>query len=467
MKPFAKYLFIILIISFLFLGCTPPTLSPTQVPQEEPEVVINTESTPTEITSSASQRFTIQADEDLKAQVSALYEYFLPGETPTFVESDADLLATTKFKPASGPTFLPATFLPGAVLISQGDSSETADFISFAISPEGQQVLISKGYLPAVVTLTDQAGNTVEIAQPVQRLISAYGPATALLYSVDAEDRLISASYLGARDPMGATAMENIDPRFQEIMGDDYFTQQDFNVEQAASLNPDLIITSARTSWLNTVDELGISVFLFDAETPERLKEAVLLSGQLFGPHTTAQALAWVEYYDSIINSILEQTSSISEEEKIHVLFTGTDPLRVTSGEMYQTDIIEFAGGISVSADLSGYWNDINLEQVVIWDPDLIIVPPYGGASIEAITESEEWQILDAVQEGKVFRMPKLVVPWDTPAPASVLAIVWMAQLLYPDRVRLNCAEETEYFYNTFYNYAITAEEIDTICQVE
>jgi iron complex transport system substrate-binding protein len=250
-------------------------------------------------------------------------------------------------------------------------------------------------------------------------------------------------------------------------MGDDYFTQQDFNVEQAASLNPDLIITSARTSWLNTVDELGISVFLFDAETPERLKEAVLLSGQLFGPHTTAQAEAWVAYYDTIINTIMQQTSGISEEEQIKVLFTGTDPLRVASGEMYQTNIIEYAGGISVSTDLSGYWNDINLEQIVIWDPDLIIVPPYGGASIEAITESEEWQILEAVQEGQVFRMPKLVVPWDTPAPDSVLGIVWMAQLLYPDQVGLTCAEEAEYFYNMFYNYAITADEIDTICQFD
>ena len=63
--------------------------------------------------------------------------------------------------------------------------------------------------------------------------------------------------------------------------------------------------------------------------------------------------------------------------------------------------------------------------------------------------------------------MPKLVVPWDTPAPDSVLGIIWMAQQLYPDLVDLECAIEAEYFYNTFYNYAITAEEIEIICTIE
>ncbi len=134
---------------------------------------------------------------------------------------------------------------------------------------------------------------------------------------------------------------------------------------------------------------------------------------------------------------------------------------------MYQTDVIESAGGISVSTELSGYWNDVNMEQVAIWDPDVIIVPPYGGASVGAITDSSEWQILTAVQEGQVFRMPKLVVPWDTPAPDSVLGIIWMAERLNPDLIAFSCAEESEFFYNTFYNYAISGEEIAAICAIE
>lgn len=266
---------------------------------------------------------------------------------------------------------------------------------------------------------------------------------------------------------MGAAFMEKIDPRFSSIMGEEFFTQDDFNIEQAAMLDPDLILTSARSAWLDAASQIDISVFLYEAETTALLKEAMLSTGQLFGPYTSTRAQGWVAYFDEVVNTVREQVGDIPEEDRVRVLFTGTDPLRVASGDMYQTEIIEAAGGISVTSELTGYWNNVNLEQVVVWNPDVIIVPPYGGATVEAITESTEWQALDAVQAGRVYRMPKLVVPWDTPAPDSVLGIVWMGERLYPDIVDLKCSEEAGYFYNTFYNYAITVEEIESICKSE
>ena len=77
----------------------------------------------------------------------------------------------------------------------------------------------------------------------------------------------------GGRDPLGAAVMEKIDPRFPALMGDDYFSQDDFNIEQAAILEPELIVTSARTAWLESVAQLDIPVFLYDAETIDRLKK--------------------------------------------------------------------------------------------------------------------------------------------------------------------------------------------------
>lgn len=450
-------------LSVLLLGCAPA--APDQAATPAAEVPTSVEGTPAQQAAApvdtpvpaADPRFTIQADAALQAPLAALYAAFYEGEQPVFVSADADLVATASEGAA-------AYFLPGAALIPAADSAEVADFIAFAVSPDGQQVLIDQGALPATITLTDQAGNAVEVAQPVRRMISAHGPTTAFVYAVGAQDRLVAASYLGARDPQGAAAMERIDPHFEEIKGDDEFSQQDFNVEDAAALDPDLILAAARTTWLDVTAELDIPVFLFDAETPERLKKAMLLTGQLFGPATAAQAEAWVAYYDSVFETVIEQTRAIPEEDRVRVLFTGTEPLRVVSGEMYQTAIIEAAGGVSVTAELTGFWNDVNLEQVAIWNPDVIIVPPYGGASVEAITESPEWQILDAVQAGRVYRMPKLVVPWDTPAPDSVLGIIWMAQLLYPELIDLDCAEQADYFYTTFYHYAISAEETAALC---
>jgi len=432
-------------------------------PQEEAQAPSQTQID----ASSAHPGFTIKADASHRDAVSALYSAIYAEEAPKFVEKEADLLVVPVTDDEFDRGRIPNQFLPDVAFINQSDVPEVLTFIDFAISPQGQQVLIDAGELPGKITLTDQAGNSVVINLPVKRVISTYGPATSFIYSVDAENRLVSASYLGARDPKGSAFMEKIDPRFPGLMGDDYFTQEDFNLEQAAALDPDLIVTSARTSWLETAAQLNLSIFLFDAETPDRLKEAILLTGEIFGPQSSAYAEAWVAYYDEVINRVQSHTEVTTENEKPKVLFTGTEPLRVASGEMYQTDIINAAGGVSVSAGLSGYWNDVNLEQIVIWNPDVIIVPPYGGASVEAITESPEWQILDAVQAGRVYKMPKLVVPWDTPAPDSVLGIVWLAQKLHPNRLDVDCGEEAAYFYNTFYQFAISPEEIASICQAD
>ncbi len=472
MKTERIYIIIALIIvSLLLFGCTAveQEVLPTEA-VSEPEVILHEEMTePEEIVSEEEEtptlsRITISTEEELEAPVRALYEAFFEGEIPVLVDVDADILATASTPYSGGRPTIEATFLPGSVLVPVRESDDVNRFIDFAISPEGQEVLIAAGELPATITITDQAGNLIEITQPVQRVISAFGPATSIVYSIDAEDRLVAASFTGAGDPQGASVMERIDPRFPNLVSDDFFSRQNFNIEEAAMLDPDLILGSARSAWLDVVDQLGINVFLMDAETPQQLQESVLLMGQIFGPHAYAQAQAWVAYYDFIIDEISGQLGELSPDERVSVLFTGTEPLRIASGDMYQTDIIKAAGGISVSADLIGFWNDVNLEQIAIWDPDIIIVPPYGGASVEAITESSEWQLLSAVQNERVYRMPRLVAPWDTPGPDSVMGIVWLAEKLNPDLIALNCATEAVYFYNTFLNYAITGEEVAAIC---
>ncbi|MBN1120836.1 MAG: ABC transporter substrate-binding protein [Anaerolineae bacterium] len=411
--------------------------------------------------------FTIQAPDDLRPALTTLYGAAHDGKLPAFSEQ-GDLMAVESPDLFSEYDFDRVFYyLPDTGLVLSSDSQDALEFAEFAISPDSQQVLIDEGLLPAVVTVTDQAGNTVEIPQPVRRVINAYGPSVYYLYTVGAESRIVSANYLGAKtiDSSGGQTMARIDQRYPEIVSDTV-TANEASVEDIAALEPDIVFTSPESPWIDAVGEVGIPIFLYDAETPEEIKQAVLTTGEIFGPQALARARAWAAYYDSIFEAVVSQTEGIAPEHRVKVLFTGTEPLRVASGDMYQTILIDAGGGVSVSSELFGYWNDVNLEQVVVWNPDVILVPPYGGASVEAITESPEWQVLEAVQEGRVYRVPQLVAPWDTPTPDSVLAVVWMAQLLYPDIVDLSCDAEAEYFYQTFYGYDLSPEETARMCEL-
>lgn len=464
-------LMIVMVVAVLAASCAQPA------PAEEPAAVESESAVEEPAEESVvdipeegvlDARFSIQADADLQGALTALYSDVFGDEEVVFVNEGADVLAASVENPIFAESNeVPAVFLPGYALKLQSDNSDAQSFIDFAISADGQMVLILEGLLPESIKVVDQGGENVEVRMPVYNVISAHGPTTFMFYAVGAADRLVGASYLGARDPNGAAALERIDPKSVGFTTDELFSQEVFSIEEAIQLDPNLVAATVRTSWIDSVLELGVPIVRYEAETPELLKEAMLMTGELIGPYGSARAQAWVDYYDSVFTTVVEEASTLSENERVRVLFTGTNPLRVASSDMYQSSIIEAAGGISVTDELVGYWNDVNLEQVALWDPDVILVPPYGGASVEAITESPEWQILDAVVEGRVYRVPKLVAPWDTPTPDSVLSIIWMANRLYPELVTLDCGTETEYYYNTFYDYAISDEEVQSLCAIE
>lgn len=405
--------------------------------------------------------FSIQAPEALRPALSALYKARY-GAEPVFVDADADVIATDDraLRP-SDMVSVPPHFLPDAFFIQARPNAEAEAFIAYAISPDGQAALIESGFLPKSVTITDQAGNQVEVAQPVRRVITPYSIATYLVYGTGSADRLVGAGYLGTRSPVGAARMSAIDARFAELSGYT-LNQNEINIEQVARLAPDVIFTSARTAWLDTVRELDIPVVLFQGESPELLKESMLIVGQLLGPNALARATAWIEYYDAIFTQVVERTKDITDRPS--VLFIGTAPLRVISGEMYQTDLIAAAGGRSVSADLKGYWNDVNLEQVALWNPDVIVIAPYGEVTPQTLTESPEWAIIKAVQDGRVYKMPSWVAPWDTPVPDSVLGVIWLAQKLFSERLTLDCKRESLYFFEVFYNHKLPEDEIAAVC---
>jgi iron complex transport system substrate-binding protein len=350
--------------------------------------------------------------------------------------------------------------LPDATLTLVSDDAEARAFQRFATSAAGQRALIDAGLLPASVTVVDQAGKTVEVPQPVARLASPYGVATYLAYGVGAGDRIVVAGFLGARDPAGAAAMERVDPRFPDLAS--VAAQETTSVEYLATLSPDLVFAAARSEWVPSVEAIGIPVLTFDGESPAGLREAMRLAGSVLGPDAASRAEAWIRYYDDVLARVENATSE--GQDPTTVLFTGTERTRVASGAMYQTALIEAAGGQSVTEDLTGYWNDVGVEQVLFWNPELILVPPYGGASVEAVLEDPEWGLLQAVQDERVRRMPKLVAPWDTPVPDSVLAVVWLAEVLHPEAAGLSCSEEVAFFYPRFYGYAIGEDEVAALC---
>lgn len=398
----------------------------------------------------------VRAEADLAPLLTALADAYAAGIV--VVDDAADLVLERGSLDWRSEDTVAVT--SDAVLRMLVDTAEAQAFLRFAVSVDGQRALVGAGFLPSSVAIEDQDGRSFDLAQPVERIFSPYGLATYMVYALGAADRLVNANYLGARDPEGAAAMTRIDPRFREIGVD--APEDTTNAEFVATLTPDLVLASTDSDWVVPVEAIGIPVIGFEGESLERMRDAMRILGAALGPDAAARADAWIAYYDDVLAKVERATAGATERPR--VLFTGTERTRVASGAMYQSAVIEAAGGTSVTAHLGGGWNDVDIEQVLVWDPELVLVPPYGRASVEAIVEDPEWQLLEAVRSGNVLRVPKLVAPWDTPVPDSVLAVVWLAEVLHGDLTGLDCAGETTYFYRRFYDYDITPDEVTALC---
>jgi iron complex transport system substrate-binding protein len=315
------------------------------------------------------------------------------------------------------------------------------------------------GFAEDAIEIVDQTGATVRISQPVERLASVYGAGTFYVYTLGAADRLVAAWYIGVKGIANATeAMFRLEPRLEEIL-----SFGDPNVEEMVARDAQLILVdgSRHAAFAEQMADLGVPVIQYLVETPEALAEAVELTGRALGPEALERANVFLNDYDRVLSAVTEDVEGLAPEERARVLFLGTDRLQVASGDMYQTRLIEAAGGISVTRELAGYWNEVNLEQVLLWNPDVILIPPYGPVQPADVLDDPDWAAIRAVRDGRVHRMPRVIAPMDTPVPESILGVAWMASLFYPDRIRLDLRTEVDRFYAFYYGYELTEAELD------
>ncbi len=303
-----------------------------------------------------------------------------------------------------------------------------------------------------VTSITDQAGNHVDINLPINRIVSIYGISTYFVYTIGSSDQLVAAWYAATKGIDKATNFLNrMEPDLEHKLN---FGKP--NVEQIVKWNPDLVLANPHkhSKVIQALNEVGIPTIAYVTETPAAMKEGIRLTAEAIGTESAAtRAEEFCSYYDRF-------RDEIPKEETVSVYLCGTDPLLAASGDMYQTSMINTAGAVSVSSKLSGYWSKVNLEQIYVWNPDIVIIAPYGSIEPSDIIENPDWQAITAVKNSQVYKMPRFAAPWDIPVPDSILGIMWLAKVFYPDRVAFDLHDQAQDFHRRFYGCALTDNEL-------
>ena len=318
--------------------------------------------------------------------------------------------------------------------------------------------------------ITDMAGRkvTVPTAENIESVFSA-GPVAAIFLYMVVPDKLLGWNY-----ELNDVEKSIILDKYQDLpnfgMGDAV------NYEAVIAANPTIAINSGKINDAMVSDcdalseRLGIPVVAVDNEL-NNSAEAFRFMGELLGVEDHAEELA--QYAEQVFTDI-NVLSDIPEEKKVSVYFgNGEDSLETAPRGSQHAQILDAINAVNV-ADLElgdGSRVQISAEQLLAWDPDVIVVngepkaDKSGSSAAEDILSNPDYASLKAVQDQKVYGTPNAPFSWvDRPAgPNRLIGMRWFSALIYPEYIKCDINEEIHKFFDLFYHVDLSDEQLENV----
>lgn len=318
--------------------------------------------------------------------------------------------------------------------------------------------------------ITDMAGRkvTVPVAENIESVFSA-GPVAAIFLYMVAPDKLLGWNY-----ELNDVEKSIILDKYQDLpnfgMGDAV------NYEAVIAANPTIAINSGKINDAMVSDcdalseSLGIPVVAVDNEL-NNSAEAFRFMGELLGVEDHAEELA--QYAEQVFTDI-NVLSDIPEEKKVSVYFgNGEDSLETAPRGSQHAQILDAINAVNV-ADLElgdGSRVQISAEQLLAWDPDVIVVngepkaDKSGNSAAEDILSNPDYASLKAVQDQKVYGTPNAPFSWvdRPPGPNRLIGMRWFSALIYPEYIKCDINEEIHKFFDLFYHVDLSDEQLENV----
>ena len=105
------------------------------------------------------------------------------------------------------------------------------------------------------------------------------------------------------------------------------------------------------------------------------------------------------------------------------------DPVMTIGRKAFIGEIIEAAGGRSVTDDIAEEWPEISLESIVSRQPDAILFIKGSKLTAEELRTRPGWERVKAVQQGHVYYVDDRI---QYPSPAAFDALEDLAKQFHP-----------------------------------
>jgi iron complex transport system substrate-binding protein len=276
----------------------------------------------------------------------------------------------------------------------------------------------------------DQAGRQVMIPGVANKIVTTFKPATLCLLSLGLAPRLVGVDNSSKRDLLSKAVF----PKITQVAGIGT-KSMGINFETLVSLEPDLVILYSQKDGLQVADRLAalnIPAIVILPESFQTIQQSLALIARAVGGDTNI--LIVQQQMDTLLDLIRERLKDLPQNKRKTGYFASSRGVfSTTTGNMIQHEIFTTAGIENVSADLTGYFQDISPEQLFRWNPDIMVLSRHMKRNETARLANKALSQVSAISTRQVFRCPSSLSPWDFPSPLSVLASLWLAKRVYPE----------------------------------
>lgn len=241
----------------------------------------------------------------------------------------------------------------------------------------------------AVIKVQDDAGDTVVLQKPAQRVVSLAPHVTELLFAAGGGDRIV-----------GAVNYSDYPPEAKKIprVGDN----RQVDIERLIALKPDLLVVwrhNASVRQMEQLRKLGIPLFYSESHKLDDIPEAVLRIGQLLDTeqHAKQSATELKQRIDSLV-------ARYRNRPAVRVFYQVWDrPLYTLNDRHIVNDAIRICGGENVFGHLTTTAPSITPEAVLQANPEAIVSGDRNDQTVSGIEMWKRYPSLLAVKRGNLF----------------------------------------------------------------
>ncbi len=262
-------------------------------------------------------------------------------------------------------------------------------------------LLSASSALAAGISVRDDTGATVSLAQPAQRIVTLSPHLAETVFAAGAGGQIV-----------GTVDYSNYPEAARRIPRVGGYSR--FDLEAVVALKPDLIIAwegGNAPAHLQKLRRLGLPVYLSQINRLEDIAGEIERIGALAGTRQSADTAA-----RTFRQRLVDLQARYAGRPVVRTFYeVWHQPLKTVGGQQFISSVIRLCGGENVFGTLTATAPDVTVEAVLAANPEAIIASGMGEARPEWL---DDWQArpgLLAAQRQNLFFIPPDLIQRHTP----------------------------------------------------